>query len=177
MGKSDIEIIRKVKINPRLFEELYKRYRNQIYNYFWYRTGRQKEVAEDLMQETFLRAFLYLNRFKVKKHPYIAYLSTIAHNILVNYYRSKRMIPLSYLGEDFDAPVDIQRSLEKKIELENLWKTIQELPPLWKDILLMKYKRNMSIREIGRIVGKSENAVKLILSRARKKLIKHPRLQ
>jgi len=51
------------------------------------------------------------------------------------------------------------------------------LPPLKKDILLLYYQKAFSIKEIAKITGKSENAVKLILSRTRKELANHPYLQ
>jgi RNA polymerase sigma-70 factor (ECF subfamily) len=174
MHESDIEIIKKAKVNSQIFEELYRKYANKVYNYFWYRNGHQKDVAEDLMQETFFRAFKHLDRFQVRGYSYLTYLLTIAHNVLVNYCRSNRMIPLSELGDDLEIPVEITESLERKAEAENLWKAIQDLPSTDRDALLMKYQKEMSIKEISRVMGRSENAVKLILSRARKKLASHP---
>ncbi len=180
MNEEDIEILKRAKVNSQIFEELYRKYADKVYNYFWYRTGHQKDVAEDLMQETFYRAFKHLSRFQIRGYSYLTYLLTIAHNILANYYRSKKMIPLSELGEigeDFDVPAEITDSLERKAEAEGLWRAIQDLSPSERDALLMRYQKEMSIREITRIMNRSENAVKLILSRARKKLAQHPYLR
>ncbi len=177
MENSDIDIIKRAKANSQIFEELYRKYADKVYNYFWYRTGHQKDVAEDLMQETFLRAFKHLHRFQIRGYSYLTYLLTIAHNVLVNYYRSNRMIPLSELGDDFEIPVEITDSLERKVEAESLWRAIQDLPSTDRDALLMRYQKEMPIKDISRIMGRSENAVKLILSRARKKLAQHPFLR
>lgn len=177
MENSDIEIIKRAKANSQIFEELYRKYADKVYNYFWYRTGHQKDVAEDLMQETFFRAFKHLHRFQTRGYPYLTYLLTIAHNILVNYYRSQKMIPLSELGDDFDIPAEITDSLERKVEAEGLWRAIQDLSPSEQDALLMRYQKEMSIREISRVMNRSENAIKLTLSRARKKLAQHPYLR
>lgn len=176
MENSDIEIIRKAKANPQIFEELYKKYADKIYNYFWYRTGHQKDISEDLMQETFFRAFSHLSSFKIRGYSYLTYLLTIAHNVLVNYYRSRRIIPLSEI-EDTDAPEEITDALESKVEAERLWKAVQNLSPTERDAVLLRYQKEMSIKDISRIMGRTENAVKLILSRARKKLVRHPYLQ
>lgn len=177
MQESDIGIIKRAKANSQIFEELYRKYADKVYNYFWYRTGHQKDVAEDLMQETFFRAFKHLNRFQIRGYSYLTYLLTIAHNILANYYRSQKMIPLSELGDDFDVPAEVTDSLERKIEAEALWRAIQDLSSAERDALLMFYQKEMPIKDISRVMARSENAVKLILSRARKKLAQHPYLR
>lgn len=176
MQKSDIDIIKRAKEDSQIFEELYKKYADKVYNYFWYRTGHQKDVAEDLMQETFFRAFKHLNRFQIRGYSYLTYLLTIAHNVLVNYYRSQRMIPLSELGE-IEIPSEITDTLERKVEAENLWKAVQDLSSTERDVILMFYQKEMPIKDISRVMGRSENAIKLVLSRARKKLAKHPYLR
>ena len=177
MENSDVDIIKRAKANSQIFEELYRRYADKVYNYFWYRTGHQKDVAEDLMQETFYRAFKHLSRFQIRGYSYLTYLLTIAHNILANYYRSQKMIPMSELGDDFDVPAEITDSLERKIEAEALWRAIQDLSPTERDAILMRYQKEMPIKDISRVMARTENAVKLILSRARKKLAQHPYLR
>lgn len=177
MQESDTDIIKRAKANSQIFEELYRKYADKVYNYFWYRTGHQKDVAEDLMQETFYRAFKHLSRFQIRGYSYLTYLLTIAHNILANYYRSQKMIPMSELGDDFDVPAEITDSLERKIEAEALWRAIQDLSPTERDAILMRYQKEMPIKDISRVMARTENAVKLILSRARKKLAQHPYLR
>lgn len=177
MENSDTEIIKRAKVNSKIFEELYKKYADKVYNYFWYHTGHQKDVAEDLMQETFFRAFRHLHRFQIRGYSYLTYLLTIAHNVLVNYYRSKKMIPLSELGGDIDIPAEITDTLERKVEAENLWKAVQDLSSTERDVVLMRYQKEMPIRDISRVMNRTENAIKLILSRARKKLAQHPYLR
>lgn len=176
MKNANVEIIQRIKANSQVFEELYQKYADKVYSYFWYRTGHQKDVAEDLMQETFFRAFKYLDRFQTRGYSYLTYLLTIAHNILVNYYRSNKMIPLSELDDDIDIPAEVTDMIERKAEAENLWKAVQDLSKTDRDVILMFYQKEMSIKDISRVMGRSENAVKLILSRARKKLAKHPYL-
>lgn len=171
MQQSDIDIIKRSKVDPQVFQEVYVKYADKIYNYFWYRTGHQKDVAEDLMQETFIRAFQHLSKFQVRGYSYLTYLMTIAHNILVNYYRTRKLISLEEIG---DVPVEITDTVNRKIEAEKLWKAVQSLSTLERDVILMRYQKEMSIKEIARVMDKTENAVKLLLSRTRKKLAQHP---
>ncbi len=173
MEPEDIKLVRRAKENNEDYEALYNKYADAVYNYFWYRVGHQNDVAEDLMQETFLKAFNHLPKFQTRGYSYLTYLLTIAHNVLVNYNRTPRALPLEAVG---DVPTEITDELERKSDAEVLWRAIQQLTDSEKDVLLMRYRRNMPIKDIARIMNKSENAVKLILSRTRKKLAKHPYL-
>lgn len=176
MDKEDIVLIRQAKKNPAAYESLYRKYAERLFNYFWYRVGHESDTAEDLLQETFVRAYMDLPRFYLRSYSYYSYLLTIAHNILVNHYRKPRPMPLESVG-DVPDEVTAEQEVERKINAELLWRAIQQLPDLEKDILLLRYQKELPIKDIARIVGKSENAVKLILSRSRKKLAHHPHLK
>lgn len=176
MDKDDILNINKSKQNPKYFGEIYKKYADKVYSYFWYRSGHDKDVAEDLMQETFTRAFEHRKKFQILKYSYLSYLLTIAHNILVDYYRKPKSISIESVG---DIPYEIT-SDQKYKERESariLWRAIQQLSDNEKGALLLFYQDGLKIKEIARIMTKSENAIKLILSRARKKLQNHTALQ
>ena len=175
MDKEDVVLIKKSKKNPAEFEALYKKYSQSIFNYIWYRVGHQKDVAEDLLQETFLRAYKNLAKFRLRSYSYYSYLLTIAHNLLVNYYKKPNAAP--FFESISKAPIEITQDIEKKFEAEKLWLAIQQLSQKDKDALLLKYQKDMPIKDIARILGKSENAIKLTLSRIRKKLAKHPFLK
>lgn len=173
MPNQDRNLIKRAQENPAEFGALYNKYVKKIYNYFWFRVGHDNETAEDLMQETFLRAFRDLRRYKTNETSYFSYLLTIAHNLLVNYYRIPRPIPLEAVG---DVPYDVVKDIQGKFAAETLWRAVQQLPLPEKNTLIMFYREELPIREISRVMGKSENAVKLVLSRARKKLALHPSL-
>jgi len=173
MDREDILLVEKAKQDSEKFEALYKKYAQHIFNYFWYRIGHQKDVAEDLLQETFTKAFQNLPKFRLRSYSYYSYLLTIAHNLLVNYYRKNKIIPLESV-DNIPNIIIPEEEIDKKENLKLLWKAIQELPQPEKDIFFLKYKEDLPIKEIAKIVDKSENAVKLILSRTRKKLINHP---
>ncbi len=174
MNKTDRTLIQEAKKNPNAFSALYEKYYQKIYNYFWYRVGHDVAVAEDLTQETFVRAYKALPRYKEAGKAYDSYLLTIAHNLLVNYYRTPK--PISIEATGVEVPQEIWSDIEKKDNIRALWRAVQQLTPTEQNILYLKYKEGYRIAEIARIVGKSENAVKLVLSRARKKLAHHPYL-
>ncbi|MCA9365887.1 sigma-70 family RNA polymerase sigma factor, partial [Candidatus Kaiserbacteria bacterium] len=112
--------------------------------------------------------------FRVTEKSYLSYLLAIAHNLLVNYYRSPKPISIETTG--IDVPEEIWSKLETKDNIRSMWRAIQQLSIKEQDILYLKYQKGYKVAEIAEIVGKSDNAVKLILSRARKKLAAHPYL-
>lgn len=176
MNIEDTKLVEIAKQNPKAYEDLYKKYANKVFNYFWYRTGHNKELSEDLMQETFLRAFQHLQKFRNRGYSYLTYLLNIAHNLLVDHYRKPKSIPVDELPVDA-VPYEITEDLHRKSEAESLWRAIQELPAKNRDALLMHYQDDKPIKDIARIMNTSENAVKLNLSRTRKKLADHPYLK
>lgn len=171
MNDEDIQLIAKAKEKPKEYEKLYTKYSDKVFNYFWYRTGHDKILSEDLMQETFLHGFLYLHRFNNRGYSYLTYLITIAHNVLVDHYRKQKSVPFEAID---DIPYEVTEDIEKKSDAEALWRAVQDLPQSNRDKLLMYYQQDMSIKEIATATGTTENAVKLSLSRTKKKLKEHP---
>lgn len=173
-ASEDSELIRAAKNDPAAFEALYQKYTDEIYNYFWYRTGHDEDLAEDLMQETFVRAFSHIRRFRERGYSYRTYLFRIAHNLLINHHRKPQPIPLESVG---DVPLEITDDVESAHDASLLWRAVQQLRPPERDVLYLFYRDGMKIADIARIIGKSENATKILLSRARKKLARHPAIQ
>ncbi len=171
MNNEDIQLVALAKANPKEYEKLYTKYSDKVFNYFWYRTRHDKILSEDLMQETFLRGFQYLDRFNNRGYSYLTYLITIAHNVLVDHYRKPKSIPFEATD---DIPYEVTEDIEKKSDAEVLWRAIQDLPQSNRDKLLMFYQQDMSIKDIATATGTTENAVKLSLSRTKKKLKEHP---
>ncbi|MCU0660294.1 MAG: sigma-70 family RNA polymerase sigma factor [Candidatus Pacebacteria bacterium] len=172
----DNTLIKNSVVDPNLYEDVYKKYADKVFNYFWYRTGHDKSLSEDLMQETFLRAFERREKYKAQGYSYLTYLLTIAHNLLVDHYRKPKSVPVE--GLDTDAiPFEITEDIEKKYDAEALWRAVQALPQQNRDTLLMFYQEDMPVRDIAKVMNTSENAIKLSLSRTRKKLSEHPYLQ
>jgi len=78
-----------------------------------------------------------LSRFNLRSSSYYSYLLTIAHNVLVNYYRKPRPITLESIGEVPDE-ITTNQQIDKKERAELLWRAIQQLSNAEKDILLLR---------------------------------------
>ncbi len=151
-----------------VYGDLYRQYAGEIYRFLLSRLSGDRETAEDILQETFVRAFRYRKSFGYKGFNYRAYLYTIARRLLANYYRRPKPLSLEELERQFVS----SQSVEDTNMRREIWEALNSLSSLERKILLMKYREGCSIRKISEEVDKSENAVKLILSRAREKIRK-----
>ena len=147
---------------------LYADYVKPVYRYIWTRVGKSREIAEDLVQETFLRVWKYLPFIAKKSVNMPGYVYRVAHNLVVSYYRRKKEIPLDEKANEI--PIEIVSAIERGFELEAMWKAAEQLPETERAVLTLRYREGLEIEEIARRLGKSKNAVKIILSRARKDL-------
>lgn len=162
----DADLIRAAQSEPQKFSALYEKYYALVKQYFLRRLNNDWETAEDLSQEVFARAFRHLPSFRVVNASYYTYLLQISHNLLVNHYRKARQnVPL--FEEEMAGGVIIPPGSREQESLEAL---IGGLSPAEKEVMLLKYREGWKARDIGAKLGKSENAVKLILSRTRKKM-------
>ena len=163
----DKKLVEEAKQKSGAFSALYNRYVEKIYKYFLFRVNKNKTTAEDLTQETFLRAFKKISSFKDMGYEFSAYLFKIAHNLLVNHYRSPKELPLEKASEE---AVDMETNIETKFQADIILANVNSLSQNQQEIFRLRYLNHMSIKEIAVRTGKTENAVKLTLSRNRKKL-------
>jgi len=161
----DQDLIFSAQKNTQAFENIYHKYYKAIFLYF-YKHISVRTLSEDLTQETFLRAFSHLSKFVASNATYQTYLLRIAHNILVNHYRVK-----IHLGLDEQEVMSLHSGDRREdyfYAKELLDKGMSNISPLQQDILNLHYNEGYSIREVADRIGKTENAVKLQLSRTRK---------
>lgn len=168
----DKDLIEAAQADQKAFALLYDKYAKKVFNYFWYRLNHDTDTAEDLMQEVFLRALTHLAKFKEHSFSYLTYLLTIAHNLLIDYYKKPKSLSLDSLPSDLvsEAPVEVFSKLEKKDEAKQLWQAVQNLPLHERDVLLLHYHKGLKLAEIAKIKGKNQAAIKSLLARARKRL-------
>jgi len=168
---TDSVLVGRAKRDKEKFEAIYKKYFARVHRYVSLRVQGSPDVAEDVTQETFVRAFGRLPQFQIRGYSYLSYLLRIAHNLLIIHYRRKKPTLLS--GEEkelVDQKENLETSVAQKFEDARVQNTIARLPALEQRLLALRYKEQLSLREIAQRVEKSENAVKVALSRARKRL-------
>ena len=149
----------------KIYDELVK----PIYRYIFYRVDAQ--IAEDLTEETFLKAWQNLSKYKVGKHPFSAWVFRIAHNLVCDYYRKNE---ISYEIDENMADEKLHSSpthqLNLKLNEVKLRKAINKLPENYQQVILLKYINEEDNDVIAKVIGKSEGAVRTLQFRALEKL-------
>ncbi len=172
----DATLIERAKEATSAFGELYLKYVRGIYRYVFERVGKSAEVAEDITQDIFIRAWRGIGRFADRGYSYGTYLTTIARNLLVNHYRRRRdAAPLDEVEAVLSGP--LAERPEHAFLIERFWDSLGALTPAEREAVTLHYRDELLVSAIAERLGKSENSVKISLSRARKKLAERPELR
>ena len=163
----------RVNADQSAFGDVYEAYADRIYRYLLSRTSSQSD-AEELTSRTFLNAFAGLNRYRARNRGFSFWLMTIAHNLLVNWYRDRgRRPPMAPLEAAIDIPAETpgpESSLETNELNQRVREAIDELAPDRQQLITLKYVNGLSNAEIGRIMGRTEGAVKSLHHRTLRRL-------
>ena len=161
-------------------DELYQQY-SQIVFQFLYARCHDRELAQDLMQETFLRAIQCLDSYD-KSCRLSTWLCQIARHVWLHELRKKKYHKETSLEhsleqnpEDFICRYLVSKHNTEKFALNRLdsqkaLAAIQELAPTVRQVLLYRLVGELSFREIGDILGQTENWARVTFFRGRKKL-------
>ena len=163
----DRELVRLAKEDKGAFGELYERYMPKIYSYIYYRTSNQHD-AEDLTARVFFRAMSHIGSYVDKGLPFRAWLYRIAHNLVANWHRDqgrRKIIALDdYVTHSLKSEAP-DRLTEELDEREQLMEAVHRLPEDRQQLLLLKFIDQLSNAEIGKIMSRTEGAVKSLYHR------------
>jgi RNA polymerase sigma-70 factor (ECF subfamily) len=166
----EAELVRKAQGGDRpSFATLVDRYWDRLYRWLC-RLTRNGTVAEDLTQETFLKAFAGLKSFQAGSN-FRAWLFRIAHNNFVNQRRANRhaRVPLApEIAEEPRGPVGETLSREA---LRLVAEAVSKLPSDFRGALLLRVEEDLSFREIAEILAITEETARWRVFKARQKLM------
>jgi RNA polymerase sigma-70 factor (ECF subfamily) len=160
----DAMLALRARNDPEAFGLLYTRYAHRVISYFLLRTG-NREDAEDLTSQVFVRAFEALPRFKTGQGTVRSWLFAIAHNLAVSHYRShRRTHPIDRLDLLDGAPL-LEDSAVLGDDLRRLRAALATLTD--EQRLVVEFRlAGLSGIEISKAAGKSHAAVKMLQHRA-----------
>jgi len=163
-------IQRAVRENVDAFGQLYDMYVDRVYRYIYYRVGNVAD-AEDLTQQVFLKAWQAIGRYKKTKSPFLAWLMTISHNMVVDFYRTKKdNTNLENNITSGDSESSPEKVAEAQFEQKRLRQAILQLRGDNQQVVLLRLIEGFQFKEIASLLGKSEGAIRVILHRALVKL-------
>lgn len=165
-----VELIRRAqRYDTKAFEQLYILYANKIYQYIRYRV-KDRELAEDLTADIFLRLLESIRSFRIgptdQEAIFSGWLFRIAHNVVIDYYKDRARREQLPLDEPMVDEQNYLAAVERGLSEEQLVTAIAQLTDDQQQVVILKFFEGMSNKEVGRIIGKSEGAVKSLQHRA-----------
>lgn len=148
------------------FAQLYDAYVERVYRYIYFRVSEDSDT-EDLVSQVFLKAWENLGRYKAGSSPFIAWLYTIARNLVIDHYRStKEDVPIedaAALPSDLDGPDD---AAQTRFDLQAMRDALQFLTGDQRQVLILKFIAGLPNRNIAKIMKKQEGTIRGLQMRA-----------
>lgn len=151
----------------RRFAKMYDQYADDIYRYLYVHV-RDTDIAEDLMSDTFVKAWKAIDAFDFSQPR--PWLYKIAQNLLTDYWRKKKSLPLD---EDVEVPSEdesIEDQVDRQLTQEQVQAVLHKLPEQMRSVVTMRFMLGYSARQTAESLEISEENVRVIQYRALKKL-------
>ena len=154
-----------LKGNNTAFDILLNRHQDRLFNYIYF-IVRSKEVAEDIFQETFVKAIVTLQQGRYTNDgKFAAWITRIAHNLVIDQFRNERN---ENLVSNDETEIDLfndakfsEGNIENKMVNDQVLKDVRmlidELPDCQREVVFMRYYQDLSFKEIADITGVSIN--------------------
>jgi RNA polymerase sigma-70 factor, ECF subfamily len=139
-------------------ENIVKQYLKSVYNYI-YRMTKDKNMTEDVVQETFVKVWKNLEKIDPKKNLK-KWIFTIARNTTFDYFRKNKNISFSDEENIADLEPLPDEIFERKELSKELEKALSQIRPDFREIIFLHYVEDLTFAEISEIVGKPLNTVK-----------------
>ena len=155
-----------VKGQKDCFEEIVRRYSSKLLSFVLSKHISMHD-SEDIVQETFISAWTHIHSFN-PKYQLSTWLFTIAFNKSMNLFRynhNKKTYPIT---ENISSP--LQPTKDRDENTETVWAQVCNLKKVHRDVLWLKYKEDMPVKEIAAVMGKKQVNIRVLLHRARTNL-------
>jgi RNA polymerase sigma-70 factor (ECF subfamily) len=161
------DVIERARTGDRAaFGELYDTHVDAVYRYVLYRV-REPSDAEDLASEVFTRAFANIHRYRWQGKSFLAWLYTIARNAVTD--RRRRERPTVDLDDAYgvaeEGPTAHDRAVRGE-QVDALRGAVKHLTTEQQEVLVLRFVENMSSRQVAKVLGKNEGAIRALQFRA-----------
>lgn len=164
MQDEKIVVQRAQQNDPNAFAELYDEYFDKIYRYIAVKIG-DREEAEDMTQQVFLKAHQSISSFKWKGVPFSAWLYRIAHNLIVDYIRKSKNRPDTLPDETIitdKSSKSPEELVEQRMDIEKVMEVAKNLTEAQREVISLRFAGEMPIAQVAKIMGKSQGAIKAL---------------
>ena len=152
------------------FERVYNKYRGLMLHKA-YGILRDRMLAEDAVSEAFIRIYRNLHKIDdAESNRTAAFVSIIARNAALSLLRTKKRTAEQALTDAYLDDADTEQAVLSALAAQDLYAALDALDEDFRSVFVLKYAYDLSHREIGKLLGISENNVTVRLHRVRKKL-------
>lgn len=151
-------------------DELYKENAKIVFHYL-YSICKDEQLTEDLVQETFLQAYKSLERFN-GSCKISTWLCQIAKHLLYQYWNKHGKQELIPIDDKLPTENNMEQQILNRIELVDVLRDLHNLPEQMREVMYLRALGDLSYKEIGEIIGKSENWARVTFYRAKEALLK-----
>lgn len=147
------------------FDVLLQRHQGRVFSYIM-NIVKDKDLADDLFQETFVKAIVTINQGRYTENgKFPAWITRIAHNLIIDYFRQEKSLAqlscddgnVNILNRKELSDETIEDSIVREQILNDVRLLVGQLPPLQREVLEMRYYQDMSFKEIAENTGVSIN--------------------
>lgn len=154
------------------FLAAYEAYAEAIYRHCFFRVF-SKELAEELMQETFMKTWAYLEEEAREVENLRAFLYKVANNLIIDHARRKKEQSLDDILEahpTFEPAGSGKEDVERVVLMREVRESLAQLPEPERQLLIMRYVDDLDPKDIAAILGITPNHVSVKLNRAMRQL-------
>ncbi len=166
---NDSVLAYEARSNVEAFAELYRRHVTRVYRYHAAHTGNITD-AEDLTSQTFMAALEGIRSYR-NEGSFAAWIMGIAARKKAMHFRSRRLeMPLDAALHLENPNLPTDKAAFQNLQIEQVHRALGQLSPDRAEVIALCFFGSLTTTEIGRVLGKSEAAVKMLLSRGLKDL-------
>ena len=152
--------------NNKAFDILLSRVQDKLFSYIFCMV-KNEELANDLFQETFIKAIVRLKDGKYRDQgKFLFWVTRIAHNVIIDYFRdvknshivdAPKENDLGVIRSDSVLETDREKALVNEQVLKDVRQLMEALPDVQREVVYMRYYQELSFKEIAKITGVSIN--------------------
>jgi RNA polymerase sigma-70 factor (ECF subfamily) len=148
------------------FASLYDMHLGRVYRYVYYQVGNRAD-AEDLTQQVFLQAWRAIRSYRRTNSPFIAWLITVAHNVVATFWRRHReAVPLELEPQTAARWADPEAEALAGFDRAAIRRAVLRLKREQQQVIMMRFIEQLGYADIAAALGKSEGNVRVIQHRA-----------
>lgn len=164
--------------DPDAFTSLYETHLDQIYRYIYFRVY-EHDLAEDLTSVVFLKVWEHLGSFKSGNIPFVGWLYRIAHNTVIDYYRTRKIT--TPLEDVHPRQLSHSDGADDRIDIEilsrQLMDALEGVTSTQREVLILRFIWGLTTTEIADTLKKRRGAIRALQMRGLKRMAQHPAIR